>query len=232
MKSAYVQLNRRFSEVDKGQSELPLALIDRLGDGKTWEDLTPVESTASLPGLDVVVILASSGSGKTAELEARSATLRASDLDSFFLRATDIAARGWNGAIAIDDRPRFESWLDSDERSVFFIDAIDEVRLLGLDLQSVLRFVRNEVVAQARGAVRLVISSRNDLWAKNYERQIADVLTFGGRKANVRSFNLMRLSLADVRCYVEAQGVADVDAFMAAFEEEELYEVSGHRRQT
>lgn len=223
----YIPLDRRFCKVEQGQSSIPSSLRDKLGGDRTWDHLVPVRPLDPSVGLSVVVVLAPSGYGKSEELKARSRYLRSSGVAAFFLRGTDVGT--FNFDVAIDESESFRNWRGSSERAVFFIDAIDEVRLRGMDLEHILRVFRQEVLAQSRSSVQLVLSSRNDLWAGDFESKIAVGLEFQGSQPSIFTFNLTQLTLSDVRRYVEAKGVSDSSAFMTAFEVEGLDEVLGGR---
>src|SRR5690349_20720070 len=101
MSEPYVLLKRRFCDVTKAPSS---GLARRmLGNsvGDTWDAIVPITP----PGQQrsAVVVLASSGLGKTAELQARAITLREAGVAAFFARAVDVATSGV--AAAADHAP-------------------------------------------------------------------------------------------------------------------------------
>lgn len=190
-------------------------LRDAIGD--TWDTLLPLSSSSR--ERSALVVLAPSGVGKTAELTARAAAAQESGTAAFFVRAVDLAVSGVVGAV--HDAVRLRAWLSSTDRGIFFVDAVDEARLEGHDLEHVLLRFAQEVDPSTR-AVQLVLSSRNDVWLPSDVRHIVRVLALPTETPPVRVVRLEPLSLDDVQVYAKANGVRDDLAFIRAVREEEL----------
>jgi hypothetical protein len=216
----YVELERRFSDVLDAPSSAWFRRAFRSSSGKPWDELVPVET----PPADIrsaVVVLGASGLGKSAELGAHASRLRAAGVPAFFMRAGDVAARGVAGALA-DSSPLL-AWQASSARAVFFLDAVDEARLEGHDLERVmLRFAQD--IDPGTKTLQLVLSSRHDVWAATEVRHIVRALDLPREPAltPLKIVRLEPLSEEDVKLYARANGIADADAFMTAFDEEEL----------
>ncbi len=214
----YIPLERRLVDVAEEPSSGWLRRTPGLAIGKTWEVLVPA---SSLPPQErsAVVLLAPSGAGKTVELMARAERLQNAGVAAFYMRAADLATRGVASALA--QPSLFQTWRDSATRGVFLIDAVDEARLEGIDLERVLvRFAQD--VDPATKSVQLVLASRNDIWAASDARQVVRVLALPTEDPPVRLVRLEPLSLDDVRLYATTRRVLDVDAFVGAFADEEL----------
>jgi len=214
----YVPLDRRFVDV----TEEPFSAWSRrmmgVARGETWEAIVPGASSPP-EKRSAVVVVAPSGVGKTAEFLARAAHLQREGVSAFFMRAVDVAASGVAGALG--DASSFRAWQASSARGVFFIDAVDEARIEGNDLEHVLlRFAQE--VDPATKQVQLVLSSRNDIWSSGDARHVVRVLALPTENSPVRVVRLEPLSQDDVVLYAKANGVRDPDAFRAAFDEEEL----------
>jgi hypothetical protein len=217
MSEPYVLLRRRFCDVTKAPST---GLARRmLGDavGDTWDAVVPI--TPPGQARSAVVVLAPSGLGKTAELQARAAALREAGVASFFMCAVHIGASGV--AAAVDHAPTFAAWHTTTARAVFFIDALDEAKLEGHDVEQVLRRFNQDIDPSTR-QVQLVLSSRNDVWTADDLRHVVRVLALPAEEPPIRIVRLEPLSLDDVRAYARANGVADADAFTDTVREEEL----------
>jgi hypothetical protein len=237
---AYVRLERRFTDVHEDPSTAWARRAFGRVIGKPWADVVPQQSP---PGVDrsAVVVLAPSGQGKSAELAAHAARLHAAGVAAFVMRAQDLAGHGVAHAVAAP--AAFRAWQESARargdlgespepasgsptEAVFFIDAVDEARLAGHDLERLmLRFARE--VDPGTRKIRLVLSSRNDIWAAGEVRHVSkalalETLDVADAASLVRIVRLEPLSPSDVRVLAKANGVRDVDAFMNALAEEEI----------
>ena len=77
-----------------------------------------------------VVILAEAGSGKTEELRERARLLAQAGQFAFCTTVQDVGDDGLDGALRQADRVRIEDWRVSDQPAWFFIDSVDEARLV------------------------------------------------------------------------------------------------------
>lgn len=218
----YVPIERRFGSV----SDDPSSGISRRfwnSAGKLWEEVVPATQAPS-HDRSAVIILAPSGVGKTAELKARATSLQGAGVAAFFMRAIDVATSGAFGATL--DAMALRTWVSTTERAVIFVDAVDEARLEGHDLEQVLRRLSQDL-DPATKSLQLVLTSRNDVWTPTDARHVVRALALPAdaiSQANspLRLFRLEPLSRDDVAIYARANGVRDVDAFVTAYLQEEL----------
>jgi hypothetical protein len=211
----YVPIQRRFSDVDQ---ETTTGLARRIAGktGKTWADLVPLEPPPD--PRSAVVVIGPSGVGKTSELKAHAARLRLAGIETFWMRAVDVAVAGVSKAIA--EPERLVSWMDTTARAVFFLDAVDEAGIEGHDLERVMQRFSQDV-DPATKAIQLVVSSRADLWAADDARHVIRALALP-KQAPVAIVRLEPFFPEDLRSYAKANGVVDTEAFMRAFHDEEV----------
>ena len=91
--------------------------------GHRWEKLLQSQR---------VVILAEAGAGKTKEMEAQTARLRAAGEAAFFVPIEELDKLGLDVILAADPSGEklFAEWKDTPGRvGYFFIDAVDELKL-------------------------------------------------------------------------------------------------------
>jgi hypothetical protein len=208
---AYVRLERRFTEVHKDHplhGHVARSVESSASHGQTS---CPPQAPA---GVDrsAVVVLAPSGQGKSVELGAYAARLHAAGVATFLMRAQDLSVNGVPHAVA--DPAAFRAWQESPTEAVFFVDAVDEARLAGHDLERLmLRFAR-EVDPTTR-KIRLVLSSRNDISSAGRARhvskalalpEVADAALATTTPSLVRIVRLEPLSPSDVQVLAKANG--------------------------
>jgi hypothetical protein len=88
---------------------------------KTWVDLFQLQR---------VIILAEAGAGKTAEIRSATKKLRREGRKAFFFRLEHINS-GFDSSFEIGEKSEFDEWRTCDEQGWFFLDSVDEARLLG-----------------------------------------------------------------------------------------------------
>jgi hypothetical protein len=215
--ATYVPLHRIFGEVDEEPSTGLSRRMFGAPVGGTWDKLVPIEPPPR--ERSALIVLSPSGAGKTTELDARANGLREAGVAAFCARATDVALSGAIDAVANADELR--AWLASASRAVFFIDAVDEARLEGHDLERVLRRFAHDI-DPATKSVQLVLSSRNDVWSADDVRHVVRELALPAEEPPVRMVRLEPLSEEDLRCFAAARGIDDTKAFIDAVRADEL----------
>lgn len=125
MENKFIDLNRSFALIDKDhtfdEDENDWSLYFGLSDTKKWSDLFQ---------LNRVVILAEAGSGKTEELKFSTKKLRDNGKQAFFMRLEHINSE-FNTSFDIGNHDEFCEWINSDDPGWFFLDSVDEAKLLG-----------------------------------------------------------------------------------------------------
>lgn len=194
----------------------------------------------------VVVILGEAGIGKTFEFQHQAARLPREDKAAFFLPLNQITNQESFHSSLDEQRPRFETWLSSDDMGYFFLDAVDEARLNDPPaLQAALRGIRGALRPHLP-RISFFVSSRITDWSVPGVRQIVeqtllkpmcdadasdvsavptdtDTLEVSGGKhtssIQLEVYCLDPLSEPDAKRYAEAQGAKPVEDFWQAVEE-------------
>lgn len=154
----YIELNRTFNRYlpqRAATNEADLMRDDRVAGRLTWADLyrTPV-----------VVVLGEAGIGKTVEFQLEVSRLKKVGHVAFFISLSLLkSAEDWQLALG-SDLAAFTEWENSAEEAYFFLDAVDESRLLShTDFTRALRILQIKLgVHMAR--VHVALSSRGTDW--------------------------------------------------------------------
>jgi hypothetical protein len=156
----YVDLDRRFRDLKSDAPEVSelLALVghDQMG-SLNWATLLKSKR---------VLILAQAGSGKTRELQAAAARLRAEGKAAFFLPLELLQTDDVASVLAAepDLAELFRRWRnDSEAPAWFMLDAVDELKLAHGRLDTALRRLAASI-GPARPRARLLVSSRPSDW--------------------------------------------------------------------
>jgi hypothetical protein len=161
--TATIPLDRQFkdwSEEDPSDPELP-SLFGYSDHGLTWHDLLAKSR---------VVILAEAGSGKSEELNDRSARQRQAGEFAFCATVHDVALDGLIDALRPADRPTLDEWRESDRPGWFFIDSVDQAKLDGIRLDRALRQLATAIHG-AEGRAHIILSGRLTDW--EFRRDLA-----------------------------------------------------------
>lgn len=156
----YIQLDRKFVEFDERlqaaeSDDFLFALSSSLLTGKSWSDILNNRCA---------VILAEAGSGKTTELRAQTERLRSEGQSAFFCRLEILADESFEDALEIGTSQDFQSWRDNDAHGYFFLDSVDEARLISHRAfeKAVRHFAK--VVKPHMHRSTVVISTRPNAW--------------------------------------------------------------------
>jgi hypothetical protein len=128
MSVPFIDLNRSFSPISKDHD------FDEESDaakffGRSFKDFD-MKKWDDLLKLPRVIILAEAGAGKTWEIEAITARLRKDGKKAFFFRLEHLTS-DLKSSFEIGDEAEFNEWLACDEEGWFFLDSVDEARLIG-----------------------------------------------------------------------------------------------------
>ena len=170
-----------------------------------------------------VVLLAPSGSGKSTEFQQQTERLRASGDMAVYCEAAAVAELGFEQALSAQDRNALDAWTRSSARLTLFVDAVDELHLRQRHLRDVLRRLEAGLDL-SRGTVLPVFSARNGSWSTEYTAHVKRLLrrSSGDPDPRVRTVTFEPIDQDAMRALVTAAQVADVDAFIRAFDEDEL----------
>jgi len=154
----FVPLDREFLEIAE-DDELDSAgrhMVARLSGHQThWPDVLAVPR---------VVILAEAGSGKTQELRHRAKTLNEEGKYGFVVTIEDLADDGLKDSLdSRDDGLRFDEWHAGNQTGYFFLDSVDEARLVDKTLERALRKLSIELDGTLDRS-HVVISCRVSDW--------------------------------------------------------------------
>lgn len=171
-----------------------------------------------------VVVLAPAGAGKTHEMRARAVQLRTEGHRAFFIRIEDIETsfeRMDVGSIAECD-----AWLTSTEPAWFFLDSVDEARLVSpRSLENAIKaFARRILPGLARAHV--ILSSRPYAWHDARDRALVRT-TLGGAGAaeadgNVKVYSMDGLRSDDWRTLATAWALPETEALITLIERRNL----------
>ena len=133
MLNNFIDLNRSFAKITKDSdfdieddpyaevlSELVKNYHNKF-ETKAWVDLLQIQR---------VIILAEAGAGKTAEILSATKKLRREGKKAFFFRLEHISS-DFDNSFEIGKKAEFNEWLACDEVGWFFLDSVDEARLIG-----------------------------------------------------------------------------------------------------
>jgi hypothetical protein len=151
-----IALNRRFDEwreQDPPNSDLRPP-FGRPGGALGWDYLLAKRR---------VVLLAEAGSGKTVEMAEQARLQTEAGRFAFYATVEDVGHDGLESALRAADRTRLATWRTSNEAAWFFIDSVDEAKLIGVRLEKALRRLGDGIVGAERRA-HIVLSGRHTDW--------------------------------------------------------------------
>lgn len=154
----YIELHRKFRPV-MAEEENPEVVQMKLAFGleKTlsWDDL--LEKSR-------VVVLAEPGTGKTEEFRAVTRRLKSEGKPAFFCRIELLHSLDFKNALDIGTGKEFEAWLTGNQEGYFFLDSVDEARLVNHSaFESALRRFANSIGGHLNRA-KVFISCRVSEW--------------------------------------------------------------------
>lgn len=164
----YIPLEREFrilsetERADPSQIDADLLLAGR---GLRWGQVLETER---------VVIYASAGSGKTAELQAQARALRSAGRSAFFAPLEAIARDGLENHLLGEGAAgeRFGQWkADGASDAWFFLDSVDELKLTRSKLNHALNKFRRDV-GQALPRAKIILSTRPLDWRSGDDDEV------------------------------------------------------------
>lgn len=164
----FIDLDRRFRDLTDAEREDPEVLALYNDHDAPWS--LGWEKLLDHPR---VIILAEAGSGKTWEMREQVSRMVKVGRTAFFIPLESLQSDNPSNIFSPDEYRLYETWL-VDDQSVgwFFLDALDELKLVHGTLERALRRLSREVEGRL-GRVRVVLSSRPTDW-----RPITDLEAF------------------------------------------------------
>ena len=229
--SNYIQLNRRFSPILSKQnfdvSNLDYSLNMKYGEKNSWEDLLTEYRC---------VILAEAGAGKTKEFEECAKRIQANSKYAFFIRIEDID-NDFVDEFVVGDEDQFNEWLASTDPAWFFLDSVDEARLVNPKQfhKAIKKFAKKIKIATQR--CHIYISSRPYSWGFESDEDILNTELFYGindeqyksdknekLKSGLKIFSLSPLTIKDIKKFCENRSVENIPALLNQIERYDLLE--------
>lgn len=157
MTDTNVTIKRRFaspSEKHMADSEY-LSIWGERETGMGWDDIVSSQC---------VVVLGEGKCGKTHEFKRQHQLLRADNQYSFFVPLELLQDNDFFDAITAEEEHDFEHWQNgSMDKAIFFLDAVDELKLRQGTLRKALRKIR-QTIGGALSRARFYISCRPNDW--------------------------------------------------------------------
>lgn len=167
----YVDLDRHFFVIPEDfdqDDDYRHTLSHFLEDSLSWENLLKNR---------VTIILAEAGAGKTCELKRKAELLNSDSNISFFIDISELAEEGVQGCLGAEDEDKFIQWKSGAENGWFFLDSVDEARLIQpKNFERALKKFSKALAGNIDRA-HVYISSRVSDWQAYYDRaMVADLL--------------------------------------------------------
>lgn len=164
--SEYIQLNRRFKNLTS--EELEPEHLAGYNDG-TW-GMSQSEGWDELLKYKRVLLLAEAGSGKTWEMKEQQKRLSEEDKFAFFIPIEELTKESLTDILSVDDDRRFCEWMSASSTDAwFFLDAVDELKLVQGKLPTALRRFAKGVGDHLYRA-HIVLSCRPNDWKKDIDQ--------------------------------------------------------------
>ena len=163
----YIELSRTFRDEPQDTGfedgvQPPLSGRNKFGRDLDWTQ--PLN-------FDRVVLLAEAGSGKTKEMQEQVRILNQQGRFAFFLPLEALDREPVGAILSPDSEKRFEKWRTNSEQTAwFFLDAVDELKLVSGKLDRALNRLRKDLDGFL-DRTRVIVSSRPSDWRFISDRQ-------------------------------------------------------------
>lgn len=233
---SYVDLNRRYVTTYTSTDNEELASSSYL-----WAKLHNGVSLEKLMEQPLVVALGEAGSGKTEEFRQQVRLLRAAGKPAFFIRLEELVKAPLAEVIGQEQIALFERWKRSRQRAYFFLDSVDEAKLVRVaDFHFAIRKFADILGKNARQRASVLISSRVSEWhpetdgpevcacfgvPRSPRPVTSDEDDEGDDKPGVlKEVQLVGLDHEQVLCFAEARGIKDAKRFGDALDKAHAWE--------
>jgi len=165
--SEHIQLNRRFKNLTS--EELEPEHLAAYNDG-TW-GTSQSEGWDELLKYKRILLLAEAGAGKTWEMKEQQKLLSKEGKFSFFIPIEELSKEPLTDILSVDDELKFSKWMSASSADAwFFLDAVDELKLVQGKLSKALRRFAKGVGDHLYRA-HIVLSCRPNDWKKDIDRR-------------------------------------------------------------
>lgn len=158
MTDTHVVAKRRFSSISQNELKNSSSL-------SFWEDRETGISWENINNCQCVVILGEGKCGKTFEFQQQHQLLKSKNQYSFFIPLELLQDNELFDVITVEEEEEFERWKDGslNDSAIFFLDAIDELKLRQGTLRKALRKIK-QAIGNALSRSRFYISCRPNDW--------------------------------------------------------------------
>ncbi len=234
-----VPLERSFSLVQESSAESDDQLLHSLWSGAKAFSWSELEQQFRC------VLLAEAGAGKTFEMRSHAQKMREHGRAAFFIRIEDID-EAFEIAFEVGDLAGFDAWLGSTSEAWFFLDSVDEARLIDPRFfeRAIKRFAARVKVAIHRA--HIFISSRPYAWRPVSDQRLIEQylpLQSSSRfkfqadepydensddgyrqesKSTLKVYQLNPLEESDIRVFAQHRHVAEIDRMLIELERKDL----------
>jgi hypothetical protein len=221
----YIKVVRYFRDVDRGAVAPQSRRLLRRGSSHgrlTWPELIDTEANRA------VVLLAPSGAGKTTEMREVASDRRAAGNHAVFVEARVCVAEGLARAAGDDQREgaALDTWRRASGSGVLFVDAVDELALDGKRLRDLMRQLRADLPNVGATSMKIVLSARTGTWSADDSALVHGELERLRTGEDVAAARVVAFEPVDdpaaLRALAGGKGVRQIDAFLEAFEAEEV----------
>lgn len=164
--TGYLELDRQFmpfQDEEAWEVRYQSFLSDNFYGCERWPDLLNHKRT---------VILAEAGAGKTAEMFQKAKALVDGGSAAFYMTVNNLAKVSFLDALVNKEcQARFEAWLAGDKEGFFFVDSVDEARMLGQSFRDALLRLANAISGHATRAT-ILVSCRVSDWGATLDRAV------------------------------------------------------------
>ncbi|MFH0341420.1 MAG: hypothetical protein ACHBNF_04670 [Chromatiales bacterium] len=188
-----------------------------------------------------VVVLGEPGTGKTIELRERANILQQQKHYAFFIRLDQLVSGPLDDALEAGDVSPFQRWHRSRDEATFFLDSVDEAKLIKPEAFSdALNHFARDLGRDGLKRARLVISCRVSDWrgkADRYElRRVfsipdenprSDETDSGDQPPALRIVALAPLDEERIGKYAAHLGISEPQAFLHAIDESHAWDLTG-----
>ncbi len=161
MTQNFVELDRTFHKIGENEDpdpDIPRIIAEMSGNKTGWSELLKYPR---------IILLAEAGVGKTVETRHRVEKLRENGEVAFWCTIEDLADGGLAKSLDThDDESRLSKWLTDGNIGYFFLDSVDEARLVRKSFERALRNF-SKAIAPALQRVHVVITCRVSDWQAN-----------------------------------------------------------------
>lgn len=177
MAAIHIPFERHFASPSEERLSDPdyLSVWGRESGGLRWNELYEYKC---------VVVLGEGKCGKTHEFKQQHKRLKAEGKFSFFVPLELLQDNDFLDTVSVDEEHEFERWRnETDKEAIFFLDAVDELKLRRGSLRKALRKIKSVIGAQAQRA-RFFISCRPNDWEQELDlASLADLIPPKEKKA-------------------------------------------------